>query len=318
MEVSQSEQHMSAANMMLIASSCLAIVATFLPWFRLGAVGEARGITPALESYIGPSTLVMVGFLAVGVVTTLVSKSPIILGLGTSVYGTITIVLWLFGSRTSSLLPKRLLPDDFTVRLNFGADVGVIASLLMVVAVFVIAFESTWASPIDLSRIWVIVVAAVVSALLISAREASWAVVDTFDFEWRLTVDSIPVVGDAILALLLLTALFVVAAGVFQKTLLIVASILLSSILLIVGLIGWFARNSIVNIGEWASKRADFLDASSVMIRNSYGPIQLAAVALASISFGVVVLVFRRSDQPYVFDGATGHEISEEDLYDPY
>lgn len=312
------DQQIHVARLILNLSSVLAIAATFLPWFRLGSVGEARRITPALESYIGVSTLFLAAFLGIGICVSVFLKSPIFLGVGSCVYTTITIALWLFGSRTSSLLPKRLVPDDFTVRLNFGADVGVVASLLMVVAIFVIAFELTWANPIDLSRIWLIVVAAIIGALLISSREASWVVVDTFDFEWRLTVDSIPVIGDAILVLLLASALFVIAAGVFRRTSLVAISLFLNAALLAVGSVGWFARNSIVNIGEWASRRADFLEVSSVRVADSYGPIQLSLIALASLLFSLFLLFEDKLVSPNKSAVSPETEMPFEELSDPY
>lgn len=312
------ERQLGMARNMLVVASVVAVIATFLPWFRLGGEGDARVITPALASSIGTATLFVVGLLVCGAVVALVGKGPILLGVAGSVYATITVVLWLFGSRTSSLLPKRLLPDDLTVRLNFGADVGVIASILMIVALFVLAFESTWSSPIDLSHMWIIAVGAVVSALLISAREASWAVVETFDFEWRLTVDSIPFFGDLILFLLLLTAISVVVTGVFQRTILIIACIFLGVVVLVVGLIGWLARNAIVDLGEWASRRAPFIDSSSAEVRDSYGPIQLALVALAVVVFGVIVFLVREtSSEKHVTSRGT-REASEDELDDPY
>ena len=277
------DQHeLNHAARLACLGAVIAVLSLFLPWYQLGGPGSSRAVVPALDAPLRLSALIVSCGIILGAMLLLRGRTPVVLGLFTSTYTWVTLFFWLLGSRTSSILPKKLIPDNMTIRLSYGADIGVIAAVILLTSVFIYAFESTWSEPISVSSSWLVVSSILLSGLLLSAREASWINIETLGFDWRLTVDAIPLIGEAILLLLLVASTTTLVAGIFRRKGLYISSIASNSILIVVGILGWISREVFVNFTTWAARQFDGIDLDQAQISKSNGPIHVVVVALVA------------------------------------
>ena len=283
----------SGPRLFALIGAGLAVISTLIPWFKTANLSEVNRITPATVPYLRGSVWLLSILLIVGAVLLAVKGTPILLGCVGALWFNVCLVVWILGSKTSSILPKALLPDNFTVRLQLGADIGLVAALLIVMSCVMVLADQTWEGSQQLVRGWPVPVGVVVAVLLIGVREATWIRLDAPSFGWNLTVDAVPVLGDLLLVLLFIGALAAIATAFAERVWLMITCIVIGSLTAILSLIGLLFDSVIMDVAKWISHQTPFLKDQSVHLSNKFGAFFTLFAGAALGAYGVALLLYR-------------------------
>lgn len=269
----------------------LALVSSFLPWLHGSAFNHSTTITPISTSALRPALILELLVLVGGLGLLAFKGLPTLVGAASGTWLTMSVLFWVFGAKTSMLIPKDALPDGLTLQLDPGATVGLLGGLLCFVGSLVILRDLTWphsASQLDLVRM---VVGVLVAGLLVGAREFAWVQVGSGDWQWRLSVDAVPVIGDAMLLALVAGAVIALLLAVRPSQSVAILGVVVGSGVLVLALIGIIFRGVVTDIAKWTQRRASFLEGHTVSVATRPGPLVDIVAAVALIALAVLVLV---------------------------
>jgi hypothetical protein len=200
-------------------------------------------------------------------------------------------VFWVFGAKTSMLIPKDALPDGLTLQLDPGASVGLLGGLLCFVGALVVLRDLTWphsASQFDVVRM---VAGVVVAGLLVGAREFAWVQVGSGGWRWRLSVDAVPIIGDAMLVALVAGAVLALLLAVRPSKSVAIVGVIVGSGVMILAIVGLVFRGVVTDLARWIQSRATFLEGRSVQVSTRPGPLVDVAAGVALVALAAYVLV---------------------------
>lgn len=263
----------------------LAVVSSFLPWLRAAGLDEVLNISPGTTPYLRVAVWAELVLLVAGLAVLAVGRTPALLGCAGALWFNISVLVWVFGSRTSSVLPKEVLPDNFTVRLSYGADLALLAGLMVMIGSVLILVDQTWPSRQTSATDWFVPGGVAMCVLLIIAREAIWLQLDATSFHWDLTVDAVPLLGDALLVAMLIGAVVVLLLPFVRATWLGGLGALLGVTLVLMAVIGMIAEGLVTDVADWVAGRAAFLEGQNVSIATRPGAFVVLGAGLATVAY---------------------------------
>ena len=228
---------------------------------------------------------VLVIAMAAGSALLVLKGQPAFLGSAGALVFNLTVAVWALGGRASSLIPTEALPQDFTVQLEWGAGVGLLGALLVVTGCTFVLADQTWEGRTSRPIGWVVPAGLIVAAALIAVREATWLEVRADDFNWELTVDVVPFLGDAMLAMLLVGAGVALVGTLTTRWWLHVVGAVVGLFIMVTALLGRLAEGFVEDIATWLSQEATFLEGRVVAVDATEG-------ALITFAAGGLLLAY--------------------------
>lgn len=275
-------------KLVALVGGALCMLALVVPWFRAAGLSHTYLVTPASVPHLQAVVWLEFLLLLAGVVLLAVRSNPTLLGLVGALYLNTAGAVWVFGSKTSAFLPKDLLPDDFTVALEWGADIGLLGSILLMVGCCLVLAERTWPEQSFEAPDWMLPLGVLAAVVLIVARDATWLRLQAPSFGWDLSADVIPLLGDALLIFMATGALLAVAMSFLEVRWLPVVSGVIGLVVVLLGVVGRLANSVLIDLADWARNNARFLDkVDGLQVDTSFGPYVVMAAGLVLVALAV-------------------------------
>lgn len=290
----------SGPKLAAISGALLAITSVFLPWFHAAGLDRAYTVVPVATPGLKGVAWLEVLLLLAGAALLATKGVPSLLGCIGALWFNLTMTIWIFGSKASTLVPDSVLPGGLAVGLGLGTDVALVGALLIMAGTVMTLVEQTWEGRSAIKLGWQIPAGVTIAVALIVAREAAWLHLDADRFGWDITIDAVPLLGEALLIMLVIGALIAIMVSLVSHPWLRVAGLAVGAIIAVISLVGVLAQDLSDNVARWVTDEASFLADHNVRLSRSAGPYYslAAGTILASYSLALIVLRARAQSSP--------------------
>lgn len=222
----------------------------------------------------------MLVLLAIGTLIMAVSRSVMLLGCAGAVVFNSALIIWFMGSRIVAILPADVVPIDAAITLGSGASIALLGAILIMVSCLFTLIEQTWPGRVHTPSTRTIIVGLVATGLVVMVRDIPWVRFDTGSISWGLPADALPVIGDA-LVLLLVVGAITSAASIFHTARWLNVIELCCGALVIAGALFSALFAGVVNRSlDWLQDQSPTFLGDSLETSTTRGPYITAAVGL--------------------------------------
>jgi len=268
----------------IVPGVAMIIVGLTFPWVGATSRSSERMIRPLTEDVLSAPSILVVVLLLTATVVTLTSGEVGFLGCIAAIAFNASASIWLFGAAVLAWLPSSMLPDNPIVSLEIGVSLVLTGSLLVLLGCFSALFDATWGRQTAQRVNWWFVASIGVALAAVVGRGAPVLSATAQGFEWTVSAEQVPGLGDVQGALALGVAVLVIAVALFRRKKLCLALLAVSvmyavSSLFLVGVSGLLER-----AGDAAADRIGYGDAEFVTVYDApllSVPASLAAMLIA-------------------------------------
>ena len=198
----------------------LSFVGLALPWFATTTRTSETLIRPLSESVLAPAAVFVVIGLVGGTAVAIAKGSVGLLGCFAAILFNASACVWLFGAAVLAWLPSSLRPDNPVLSLEIGVSSVLIGSLLILAGCASTLVDVTWSRRTGNLIGWSFVGATAVAFAAVFGRGMPVVRARASGFEWSLSAEQVPLLGDLQGLLGLSIAVLVLAVTVFKRRIL--------------------------------------------------------------------------------------------------
>lgn len=271
----------------------LMVVSGFTPWFqsRMGDM-DWKFSPMSIDALWPASTLMILLIVACSFKLRDSITASGLYSLTLTVWGTFAAWVWIFGSQINHLLPFHHVPHGLIPGPRFGVYLGILTGLIgLISGVF-----PRFGNQLSTKKLFEFLVSLVLAVLLIWSRDAPWIVLSANNFQYRVSSDVIPVLGQLFALLCLLTFLVLVIVNFSSHILMKVSLLGMSLAVFGYGLVAWILNHELARMVKYVA-RSISISEGNVEIQNiGSGPKLLALSGALSAAFSIYLLFDRHRD----------------------
>jgi hypothetical protein len=288
------EEHDEIRNSILpITGILLMLVSAFTPWFQ-SRIGDLDWkLNPMSVGALWPTSVLMI-LIAIG--SAAKSRSSIsaygLYSVTLTIWGTFASWIWIFGSQVNHLLPFHHVPHGLIPGPRFGVYLGILTGLIGLLA----GLFPNFANQLSFRRMIEILVSLLLAVLLIWSRDAPWIVVTAKEFQYRLSSDVIPVLGQLFAILCLITFVMLVIVNLTRHVAVKAVLLALSLFVSAYGLVAWIVNNELARMTRYVARSTSIAEQNIRLHSIGNGPKLLVLSGLLSAAFALYLLIDRHRD----------------------
>ena len=265
-------------------------ISAFTPWFQSRMGDMDWQFNPMSVGALWPTSTLMMVLIVISAVKLRNSVTAAgLYSLTLTIWGTFAAWIWVLGSQINHLLPFHHVPQGLIPGPRFGVYLGILTGLIGLIT----GLFPNIGNQLSTKKLVEILSSLVLAVLLIWSRDAPWIELSAKGYQYRVSSDVIPVLGQLFAILCLLTFLMLVlvnfSSNIFLKVLLLGLSIVVSAY----GLVAWILNRELARMTQYVARSISISDGNIEIEHIGNGPKLLVLSGTMSAALAIYLLIDR-------------------------